>query len=1253
MANCLPIVVNFLKIWRLTGGRHLLWDRWQSLLLLAILALGVATALSIRMTNRASIATFEDTSSAISSGADFIVRAASGRIDQNELPLLREIFDPHPVGFIPIIESYGLFLPSENHSLHRLAEQDRLRLLGIDFIGLANSMDREALNNLGDGNDRLDVHGIYIGNEIAAKNRLHKGDKVQLIVAGESQRLPVAGILPAQFNGRPVPADIALLDLPLLQQFARSSQFIDRVEIHLPKKGIGVSAAQEMLSDQLPEYWIWETDEQRQLLGSQVTAAFRLNLWILSLIALLTGIYLILMGLDAAVSRRRLEIAILRSLGIDPSTIQKLWLLESFILGMIASLAGVLLGSFMAHLGQGVVLQTVQGFYGAQGSAALNLIASDILMALLLGSGGSLLAGWFPSKDAAETPPAQILSAQAAPLAIPGFSSRWPGIFLLIVGVIAAWIPPAQPVAGQFVPWGGYLAALCWILGGAFLAGRLLPPVALVSRQFLKSCAWWQWSLSRTQSAGPRRMLAVAGIYVATGMATSISFLVGSFEKSLTDWLSLRFNGDIYVSPAGFSGTVSDRIITADQWQQVIALPGIKALDPLRLVMIEIDRRPVILTGTDLSLIDTLQPLLWVERVSHSHNSAAEAMPEAYISENFALRFRKAPGDTLQLPTPSGFQQVRIQGIHADYGNDLGSILIDWQWLSQWFKTDGLTNFTLFLDDEAEALATTMRLREQFPLLEFRTQGQLRDTALAIFHQTFAVTRGLQLIGVGVALSGILLTVLILGRESREELQTLRKLGMTRTQIGKASALEAGIWTLCGLIAGIWLSFVLGYLLIHVINYYSFGWTLQANYPWQEILQMAVSLFILAACTGGWAGSRMVTGDKPSPRGNGSRFLRILPAILITLLFLMAQAGIASPAQVPSYTSEGFPVPQPNQEHRFPEAHGSHPAFRIEWWYLTGQLKNAEGAYAYGYQATFFRYRESPLNPQKPDHPAFGRDTIHLAHMALSDFENQKFYFDERLQRDGWDAYAKEKQLDVRNGNWTLKALPDDPFRMLLRFSAADGIQVSLELQPEKPLIIFGEDGTSRKGPDPDSRSYYFSFSRLITEGKISVDGEINRVHGTSWMDHEIASRQLSDHLEGWDWTAIHLNDGREVKAYILRDANGLPDPYSRIIWIDPSGQAKEFGPEHFTWQTLRRWRSPQSGIEYPIALQIDTTDHHHGKKISLILEPVFDHQELILQSGVSHYWEGACIVKDADGKVIGRAYLELVGYGGKMDGLR
>jgi putative ABC transport system permease protein len=1251
MANCFPSVDNFFKIWCRTGGRHLLQDRWQTLLLLAILSLGVATALSIRITNRASIASFEDTSQAISSGADFIVRSASGRLDQDQLPRLREILDPHPVALVPIIESFGVLLSSPDAPASNISG-NRLRLLGMDFIGLGDALDRDALDKLSDNGDRLDVHGIYIGSKVAAANSLTVGNGVSIIIAGEIRQLPLSGVLPATFNRRTVPADIALLDLPQLQEFTRESRFVDRVEIHLPANGIDADAVQSLLATHLPENWIWETPEQRALLGSMVTSAFRLNLFILSLIALLTGMYLILMGLDAAVSRRRLEIAILRSLGIDPATIQKLWLLECLILGFLASILGLLLGSLMARVGQGIVLQTVQGFYGAQGSAALNLQMSDLILALLLGSGGSLLAGWFPAKDAAQTPPTQMLSSQTEPPAIPGFRSKTPGIIFLITGVIAAILPPAQPSVGQFIPWGGYLAALLWIFGGALLAGRLLPPLASAARRLFKGCSWWQWSLSRTQLAGPRRMLAVAGIYVATGMAASISFLVGSFEKSLTDWLSLRFNGDIYVSPAGFSGSATERMITADQWQQLIEQPGIAAYDPLRLVMIEIDRRPAVLTGTDLSLIDSCQPLMWIERYKNTDTSTSDILPTAYISENFALRFEKRPGDEMRLPTPQGYQTLRIQGIHADYGNDQGSVLIDWQWLSRWFDTEGITNITLFLEDPEQSLATTAQLREQFPLLEFRTQRQLRETALTIFRQTFAVTRGLQVIGIGVALGGILLTVLILGRESREEILTLRKLGMTRWQIGKASALEAGFWALCGLIAGAMLSFALGYLLIYSINYYSFGWTLQANYPWAEILQMATILTLLAALTGGWVGSRMMPGSRSSIRASGRWFVWAGP-ILLLLLMNGAHTPLSASSAVPAYTAEGFPVPQPHREHRFPEAHGSHPAFRIEWWYLTGQLKNAAGEYAYGYQATFFRYRETPLNLEKPDHPAFGRDTIHLAHMALSDFENEIFYYDEKLQRDGWDAYAKEKQLDVRNGNWTLKATAEDPFQMLLRFTPQDGVLVELELTPEKPLIIFGKDGTSRKGPDPDSRSYYFSFSRLNSEGQISIDGKEVAVSGTSWMDHEIASRQLSDHLEGWDWTAIHLDDGREIKAYILRDATGLPDPYSRLIWIDKDGNAEESGPETFEWQTIRRWRSPNSGIEYPTALQIKTTDPQSGQQIQLNLEPIFDHQELILKSGVSNYWEGACKVKDANGNTIGRAYLELVGYGGKMDGLR
>jgi len=363
--------------------------------------------------------------------------------------------------------------------------------------------------------------------------------------------------------------------------------------------------------------------------------------------------------------------------------------------------------------------------------------------------------------------------------------------------------------------------------------------------------------------------------------------------------------------------------------------------------------------------------------------------------------------------------------------------------------------------------------------------------------------------------------------------------------------------------------------------------------------------------------------------------LSIILAGALTLALACAQQDL---------TDDGFRVPVPNGLLEFPRDHGSHPEYKIEWWYLTGHLAAADGR-AFGYQATFFR-RAAPPQARTDAAQAnneFGSGQFFLAHAALTDVGAKQFHHQQRLNRGGWDAHAATESLDVRNGNWTLCMTDPATQTMELRFSIGSDISLAVALVPNKPLVRFGHDGVSRKGDHPQATSYYLTFTRLATAGTLRTASGSAKITGTSWMDHEIASRQLSGDLAGWDWTAIHLDDGREIKAYILRRPDGSADPFSRLIWIDRETKLTNHPTEQFKWERTRWWQSPATKTRYPVEVVIQTTDPQSKAPLRLRLRPLLDNQEL---TGSLSYWEGACeVIDEATGKRVGRAYLELAGY--------
>ncbi|MFO1459431.1 MAG: lipocalin-like domain-containing protein [Verrucomicrobiota bacterium] len=351
---------------------------------------------------------------------------------------------------------------------------------------------------------------------------------------------------------------------------------------------------------------------------------------------------------------------------------------------------------------------------------------------------------------------------------------------------------------------------------------------------------------------------------------------------------------------------------------------------------------------------------------------------------------------------------------------------------------------------------------------------------------------------------------------------------------------------------------------------------------------------------------------------------------------------------------DGFETPRSGRTFTFPQDHGSHPGFSIEWWYVTGHLWETNGT-RHGFQATFFR-RSAPRNAlgETAATTAFGDSQIHLAHMALLDGSSGRFLHQERLNREGWDAHASASGLDIRNGNWTMRWNGEDvsvrnPIE--LRGSVRTDASFSLSLVPRKPLVVFGTNGVSRKAAEPWAASHYLTFPRLEVSGTLELAGKPRTVHGEAWMDHEFSSSQLGAGQVGWDWAGIQLNDGREIMAYRMRREDGSLDPFSTLAWVDAQGGVRHLGPDQFQWTPDGRWRSPATDAVYPARIRLTAFDPQSGTPRTLTLEPVAAAQELTGGLGGIAYWEGACRVLDASGRDVGRAFLEMTGYAGSLSG--
>lgn len=334
----------------------------------------------------------------------------------------------------------------------------------------------------------------------------------------------------------------------------------------------------------------------------------------------------------------------------------------------------------------------------------------------------------------------------------------------------------------------------------------------------------------------------------------------------------------------------------------------------------------------------------------------------------------------------------------------------------------------------------------------------------------------------------------------------------------------------------------------------------------------------------------------------------------------------------------------------FPRDHASHPDYKIEWWYYTGNVSTAEGR-RFGYQVTFFRVGidHTPANPSR-----WAIRDLHMTHLAVSDPTGRKYRFAEKLSRGGPGlAGADPHRYNVWNDDWTamLDAGEDAGGgrreRHLLRAASARAA-IDLVLEPGKPPAINGINGISQKGAQAGNASHYYSMTRMPTRGSISVDGQRFEVEGDSWMDHEFGTSFLEPGQRGWDWFAIQMSDGRELMLYQLRRADGSRDPRSSGTLVDRSGPTTHLANDDFTLTPGRAQFKSPNGAVYPIEWRVSVP----SQRLELTVTTPLADQELSLEksTGIA-YWEGMIDVTGASAgaRVSGHGYLEMTGYHGSL----
>jgi putative ABC transport system permease protein len=845
--------------------RTLLRHPIQSAIMMLGIALGVAVMVSIDLANASAARAFELSTNAVTGRATHAIVGSTRGVDESIYVRLRT--DPqwrHQLESAPLVIAYT-FSP-------QLGEVP-FTLLGIDpfaeapfrsYMGEGQQTRLETIASL------LTVPGSILlsaptadqyGLKPCSPSALTDACQLTLSVDGQTHHAHLTGLLePSDDLSRRALETLILTDIATAQSLTGTGGRLTQIDLILPE---GFDTA--TLSSSLPAGTRLITSELRNSQVGEMTSAFRINLTALSLLALVVGVFLIYNAMTFSVVQRRSLFGTLRSIGYTREQIFGMVLGEAALVGLLGSGLGLILGILLGQGAVQMVTQTINDLYFVVSVRGVQIPASSLVKGALTGFFASLFAAAPPAWEAASVPPRLALSRAGleskAQVAVSLVAKL--GIIIILIGIGILAIPTRNLV----VSFGGTFAVMIGL-------AMLTPLVTVNLMRWLSEPLDKLFGLLgrlaprnviRSQS---RTSVAVAALMIAVAVTIGVQVMIASFRTTVTIWLEQMMRGDVYISEQGLSTTRPDTPLDPQAIGLVEDYPSIESSVAIRVVMAESEHGPVELLATNTDR--PLDARLFLS-VQGSPQQAWQMLKNGAIllSEPLANRLGRsaAPGDSLALLTPQGWQSFPIAGVYADYASTRGTVRMNLDVYRRLWGDEHVNGLALFLSPEADGDTVTADLRAQltdFPTVHVNPNRELREEALVVFDRTFAITTAMQLVTTVVAFIGVLSSLLALQLEKARELGILRALGLSIAEMRRLTLWETGLLGASAGLLALPTGYILAWILVFIINQRSFGWTLQMHAdpaPFVEAFLLAVAAALLAAIYPAWRLSRMPTAE--------------------------------------------------------------------------------------------------------------------------------------------------------------------------------------------------------------------------------------------------------------------------------------------------------------------------------------------------------------------------------------------------------
>ena len=793
------------------------------------IAVGVALGFAVHLVNGSALASFDGAMREINGAADLSVRATSSLgVDERLYPLVARaagVVDASPV--VRLDSRIGAV---------------RLTLLGVDVVRAAAvtpSLVGIRPRGPDTGNDAaFDETALFLSRAAMTRARVAVGAQVVVVAHGRSVPLRVVGTLPAADDS----AAIGVIDIATAQwRFGRLGR-IDRLDLSLSDR----PAAEAALSALLPPDALLSTAEAQGAQGDALSRAYRVNLDMLALVALLTGGFLVYSAQSLSVVRRQRAFALLRTLGMPRGGVVAAIVIEGLAIGLVGASVGLAAGYGMAWAALHWFGGDLGAGYFGGGTARIVFQPAAAAGFFALGLVAACLGSALPARAAARAAPAAALKNAGDVIDPRRPVSWWPAAALLVTGAAASLLPavdglPLFGFAGMALMLAGGVAGVPWF------ARTLLSPLARRSHGSVPRML----AIRHLHGAPGAAATALCGIVASAALMIAMATMVTSFRGAVDDWLGQVLGADLYMrttAGASFDPATGARLATT---------PGIASLAFSRQLPLTIaaDRPP-------LSLIARPErggrdPLLVL--IARAPTLPKGALP-IWVSEPAQRLYGWDPGQRIVLPI-AGRTRFTVAGVWRDYGRQSGAVLIDEADYQRLTGDDSRDEISVMIEPGRDPARVGRDVAARLPPMlrdqvEITLPATLRRLALTLFDRSFAVTYLLEAVAIGVGLAGVAATMSAQTIAREREFGMLRHLGLTRRQLTTMLATEGAIVGLTGALAGIGLGLALAQVLIHVINPQSFNWTMATRIPFGTLAGVAAALTGAAAATAVLAGRR-------------------------------------------------------------------------------------------------------------------------------------------------------------------------------------------------------------------------------------------------------------------------------------------------------------------------------------------------------------------------------------------------------------